>query len=67
MCMSLHSPNMNTTTNENRYDGTNFFRRIIRLSTRSPWNIYVNVPRVILGKTSEKAYGTLEIADIPVP
>ena len=29
--------------------------------------IAVNVPRVILGKTSEKAYGTLEIADIPVP
>lgn len=31
--MSMHSPNMNPTTNENRYDGTNFFRRIIRLST----------------------------------
>lgn len=43
----MHSPNMNPTTNENRYDGTNFFRRIIRLSTRSPWNIYVNVPYTI--------------------
>mgnify|MGYP007083650517 CR=1 FL=1 len=27
--------------------------------------MYVQVPRVSLGRTSENAYGTLDIADIP--
>lgn len=62
----MNSPNTKPTTKAKRYDGTNFLRSIIRLHTRSPWNIYVNVPRDICGNTSENAYGTLDIADIPV-
>src|SRR5699024_9450205 len=39
----------------------------IKPNTRSPWKIYVHVPRDRPGITSEKPYGTLEIADMPLP
>lgn len=40
---------------------------IIRVRINEPWKMYVHVPNDRTGKTSENAYGTLEMAEMPEP
>ena len=67
LCTSSNSLNIKPTTKLNKYCGTNFFLSIIKLKTSNPWKIYVHVPSDTFGITSENAYGTLDIAEIPAP
>ena len=66
-CKSTTFPKKNPTTKLNKYSGTNFRRRRNSVATRQAWNKYVQVPSDSFGNTSEKAYGTLEMAEMPDP